>query len=95
MGKPITPLFQIKLGALITPKFDLKSAAIQHWKYASECADIGGGLIGCTARLVVVEKSPLESRSEIWIKVAIEGMSPPRILKLSGEEYALKFLSAD
>lgn len=95
MKKPIIPLFQVKLGALITPKLDLNNAAIQHWKYARECADIGGGLIAGTARLAIVEKSSLDNRSEVWIKVAIEGTSPPRILKLSGEEYALKFYSTD
>jgi len=65
---------------------------VRHWRYASECADIGGGLMIGT-QLKVLEVSKLAG--QMWIVVAIPGGDPPKRLKISGEEYAHNFKLAN
>lgn len=95
MHKPVTPLHLVQAGALITPKTMITSATVRSFRFKDECADVGGGLLGGTGLLEVVEKSPISHNSLPWVKVAIRGTDPRKILKLSGEEYALKFWKAD
>lgn len=93
MSKPCIPLHLVKVGALITPRFFLTNELISHWTFAKECADVGGGLIAGTAQLEVVEVSPLTLNAVRWLKVAVAGSSPQKLLKLTAEEYMSKFLS--
>jgi hypothetical protein len=95
MNNPVTPLFQVKNGALITPKIMITNFIIRQLKFKEECADVGGGLVAGVAHLEIIEKSPLSNNSAPWVKVAILGTDPRKILKLSGQEYALKFWKAD
>ena len=95
MNEPVIPLYQVKIGFLITPRFNLSDAHLVHFKYFDECDPIRGSLIAGIAHLTIVEKSPHDNFSDKWLKVSIPGCDPPRILKLSGEEYAMKFSRVD
>lgn len=92
-SKTCTPLHLVKIGSLVTPRFFLTNDAVRHLDYANQCADIGGGLVAGTARLEVIEVSPMALNTKRWIKLAMVGTDPPKVLQLSAEEYMSKFHS--
>lgn len=94
-GNPVKPLHVVKVGATITPKRRLTNNIVKQFMYSNECADVGGGLVENTAILEIIEKSPFSNGSTSWVKVAIPGSYPKKVLKLSGEEYFTKFWCAD
>jgi len=90
---PVTPLYLVQIGSFITPKNLITNQVIRNWKYAGECADVGGGIIPRQALLRIIEKSPVTNNTAPWVKIALPGVTPIKTLKLSGEEYASAFLS--
>jgi hypothetical protein len=59
-----------------------------HWRFAAECAAIGGGLMpGPELRVVKVSKAP----GNLWVWAELPGRDPPAFLKIAGEEYAPNF----
>ncbi len=90
MNKPPVSFYQVKIGILITPKFDISK--VHSFQCAKEYEPIFSKLLAGAAQLDIVEKFPLDNRTPIWLKVSIEGTSPKQVLKISGQEYLLKFL---
>jgi hypothetical protein len=81
-------IIALKVGQYITPTRILNSAAVAYWRYASECADIGGGLMpGAELRVVATSAQP----GRRWVCAEIPGRYPTASLKISGEEYAGNF----
>ncbi|HYC56803.1 MAG TPA: hypothetical protein VEL28_17865 [Candidatus Binatia bacterium] len=91
MTRPVTPLHQVKVGAVITPKLFVSNDMIKHLTFARECADVGAGLMPGTAKLEIVEISPMTLNGNRWLKAAIVGTDPPRVLKLTAQEYMGRF----
>jgi hypothetical protein len=89
-----TPLHLLNVGDMITPRFFINNDRINDWKFATECDDVGGGMIAHTARLKVVQISKLKQNEWPWVKVEMVGFDPPRFLKISGEEYISCFVTA-
>ena len=72
-------------GKHVTPTRLIENARVRHWKYARECADVGGGLMpGALLRVSEVSKVP----GEMYVVAELPGSDPPRSLKISGEEFA-------
>ncbi len=72
-------------GAVVSNKWLLTNARVRSWKYASECADVLGGLMpGSSLTVEEVCKTP----GSVWFKLGMAGRFPPAFLKLSGEEFA-------
>ena len=92
--KACTPLHQVKVGSLVTPRFFISDQTIKHWTHAKECSSIGGGLVAGTARLEVAEISPMTMNASRWIRLGILGTDPQKTLKLTAEEYMSKFSAA-
>ena len=65
----------------------IRNDRVRHWKYAKECADVGGGLMP-EMHLKVDETSTRPG--EIWVRLELPS-DPPRYLKVSGEEFGLCF----
>ena len=73
---------------MITPIRVLNKVMLSHWRFATECADIGGGLMpGAELSVVEVNKAP----GKLWVRVELPGRDPSAFLKVAGEEYALNF----
>lgn len=81
-------IIALNQGSSITPTRLITPAMVRHWRYASECADVGGGLMVGT-QLRIVELSKVAGR--MWLRVAIPGGDPPKTLKIAGDEYAHNF----
>jgi hypothetical protein len=61
---------------------------VSNWRYGRECANVGGGLsLGTQLRIVETSTVP----GAMWVRAQIPGSSPPRYLKIAGEEYAGNF----
>jgi hypothetical protein len=61
---------------------------VAHWKYAKECADIGGGIFpGTRMRVAEVPKKPGAMR----VRAELPGRTPPQCLKIAGAEIAHNF----
>ena len=72
----------------ITPTRLIENARVRQWKYALECADLGGGLMpGAQLRITEVGKAP----GQMFVVAQLPGTDPPRCLKISGEEFARCF----
>ena len=78
----------LRVGQIVQPLRTITPARIAHWKYSKECGFVGGGLTNVT-QLKIVETSTAPGAA--WVKVQIPGSSPPRYLKIAGEEYAHNF----
>lgn len=80
----------LQVGQKITPKRLINQTILSHWKYARECASVGGGLVPGTAELTIAEifKGP----GPLWLRTELPGRFPPAFLKISAEEYAGNFL---
>jgi len=94
MNASPTPIHLLKLGDLITPRFFINNDRVKHWTFASECDDVGGGMVAHTAQLKVVEISRHKMNEWPWIRVEMTTFDPPRFLKLSAEEYMQGFVAA-
>lgn len=83
------PVIHLKVGDRITPIRTIVPATIKNWPHASECADIGGGLMPRVAELKIVEigKTP----GNMWVRAELPGRSPPAFLKIAGEILSLNF----
>lgn len=78
----------VKAGQAITPTRLINPTMVRHWKYARECATIGGGLMpGARLKVVLVSNTP----GNVWVKVEVPGSDPVTTLKIAGEEYAHNF----
>ena len=82
------PVFKLKAGDLIHPKRTINDQQIKNWKYASECDSVSGGLMS-HAELTIVDLC--HRHPEIWVKACMNSFSPPRHLKISGEELSWNF----
>ncbi|CAN5298694.1 hypothetical protein BH11PSE10_BH11PSE10_05580 [soil metagenome] len=81
-------IINLQAGGNITPLRHINPTMVTHWKYAKECASIGGGLLpGAELRIAEVSKIP----GAMWVRVEIPGRDPVAFLKIAGEEYALNF----
>lgn len=84
-------IITLQVGKTIKPLRHINPAMVSHWKYAKECASIGGGLIpGAELKIVEVSKIP----GAIWVRVEIPGRTPTAYLKISGGEYAHNFCAS-
>jgi hypothetical protein len=79
---------RLKQGQLIRPIRTINPTMVSHWKYSQDCASIGGGLTEA-ARLTVAEICT--TPGQMWVRAVIPGSTPPRYLKIAGEEYARNF----
>jgi len=69
----------------ITPTRLIENARVKQWKYALECADVGGGLMpGSQLKVAEVGKAP----GQMFVVARLPGTDPPRFLKISGAEFA-------
>lgn len=75
-------------GMHITPTRLIENARVRQWKYARECADVGGGLMP-GAQLLVTEVGKVPG--QMFVVAQLPGTDPPRALKISGEEFAGSF----
>jgi hypothetical protein len=68
----------------------LTDGVVKHWRYASECASLGGGLMpGSSLSVVEVGKTA----NVHWrVKLDIPGRSPSASLKVSGEELGMNLI---
>jgi hypothetical protein len=84
-------IINLVVGKFIAPTRVLNNTQVQHWKYAKECANIGGGInSGTLLKIIEVCKVP----GNMWVKVELPHTSPPKSIKISGEEFAHNFRSA-
>ena len=86
------PLFALRVGDVITPRFEINSARIAYWKYAKECSPLMGTSISPGARLTVAQTGLIAG--EMWVRVELPGRFPPSYLKIAGDEYGACFESA-
>jgi hypothetical protein len=83
------PAMQLQKGEVVRNKRLLNDAIIKHWRYAGECASLGGGLMpGSSLSVLEVGKA---DNVRWWIKLEIPGRFPSASLKVSGEELGLNF----
>ncbi|WP_400769372.1 hypothetical protein [Methylosinus sporium] len=82
------PIVQLEIGESIKTTHDLTDSKIRFWKYSSECASVGGGMLKGTT-FTVAEKCAVAGA--MWVKLEIPGRDPPGFLKVSGEELAWNF----
>ena len=81
-------IINLIVGQFIAPTRVLNNNQVRHWKFANECADIGGGIMqGTVLKIIDINKVP----GNMWVKVELPHSSPPRFLKISGEEFAHNF----
>lgn len=81
-------IINLQVGKSITALRFINPAMVSHWKYAKECASVGGGLMQGTAlQIAEVSKVP----GAMWVRAEIPGRTPAAFLKISGEEYAHNF----
>jgi hypothetical protein len=81
-------IISLNAGQLITPTRLINRAMVAHWRYAGECADVGGGLMpGAELKIIEISKVP----GAMWVKAEIPGRYPAVALKIAGEEYAHNF----
>jgi hypothetical protein len=81
-------IIALNIGQSITPRRYVNPVMVSHWKYAKECASIGGGLMpGADLKIVAISKTP----GQMWVQVELPGRHPPATLKIAGEEYANNF----
>lgn len=86
------PLIALRVGDVITPRMEINSARVAHWRYAAECSPLMGTSIAPGARLRVVEIGTVAGA--MWVRVELPGRFPPGFLKIAGEEYSACFESA-
>ena len=83
------PAMQLQKGEVVKNKRLLTDGIVKHWRYASECASLGGGLMpGSSLSVVEVGKT---ANVHWWVKLDIPGRSSSASLKVSGEELGLNF----
>jgi len=81
-------IIRLNSGDCITPIRILNKTMVSHWRFATECADIGGGLMpGAELKVAEVSKAP----GKLWVRAELPGRQPPAFLKIAGEEFALNF----
>ena len=81
-------IITFRAGQFITPLRDINPTMISHWRYAKECASVGGGLLpGAELKIDELSKIP----GAMWLRVEIPGRHPVARLKISGEEFAVNF----
>ena len=83
-------IISLRVGQSITPTRHINPTMVAHWKYAKECANIGGGLLpGAQLKIVRVSTVP----GSMWVCVEIPGRTPIATIKIAGEEYGNNFKS--
>jgi hypothetical protein len=81
-------IIELNAGDRITLIRALNRIMVSHWRFAKDCADIGGGLMpGAELTVVEVNKAP----GQLWLRAELPGRDPPACLKIAGEEYAPNF----
>lgn len=81
-------IISFRAGQFITPVRLINPTMISHWRYAKDCAAVGGGLLpGAELKIVELSKIP----GAMWLRVEIPGRHPVATLKIAGEEFALNF----
>ena len=81
-------IITLQPGDRIAPKRIIQQIRVDHWKFATECGDILGGIMdGTPMKVVEVSKTP----GNMWVKAELPGRNPVAYLKISGEEFALNF----
>jgi hypothetical protein len=81
-------IINLQIGQAITPTRHINPTMVAHWKYAKECAGVGGGLLpGAELRIVDLSKIP----GAMWVRVELPGRIPPATIKIAGEEYGQNF----
>lgn len=81
-------IINLQAGQSITPTRFINPTMVTHWKYAAECASIGGGLMpGADLKISEICKIP----GAMWVRAQIPGRIPAAFLKIAGEEYANNF----
>lgn len=87
-GRAPAGIRALRIGQVLRPRMPIHPTKVAHWKHAKECASIGAGLTEA-ARLTVVEIGT--TPADPWVRVQIPGSTPPRCLKISGDELQANF----
>lgn len=81
-------IINLQIGMNITPVRHINPIMVSHWKYASECANVGGGLMpGAIMRITEISKVA----GAMWVRVEIPGRIPSAHLKIAGAEFGSNF----
>jgi hypothetical protein len=81
-------LNRLQPGDKVKSLHEINAARIRHWKYITECADVGGGIMpGVEFTVTDVHKDPTQP----WVRLKIPFKSPDAFLKVSGQELATVF----
>lgn len=81
------PIAQLRPGQYLTNRLLLSADRIKHWKFAGECAAVGGGIMpGSRLKIAEVHARP----GDDWVKLVVPG----GVLKVAGGELAHLFETA-
>lgn len=76
----------LRKGDRVSLRRNLNPTMVSNWKFAKECAGIGGGIMAGTVFMV----ADFNTR-ELWVSLEIPGRSPPAFLKVAGVEISGNF----
>ena len=85
------PIQHLEGGETITPRahITISDDTIRQWKYAKDCAQLGGGKLIHGARLTIAGFSKRDGAT--WVRARIEARHPDAFLKIAGEQYGVAF----
>ena len=83
------PVNALKIGDIISPRFNIEKAQVMHWMYANECA-LNISPLGTQSKLEIFEICTTPGTP--WVKVYLPHTHNTQSLKLSGSELSSLFL---